>query len=337
MTKSAMTNKTFVQAINAGLHAEMERDERVLLVGLDVGRYGGLFTATQGIYDRFGSDRVFDTPISEAGFTGASIGLAMEGFRPVVEIQFADFATVAFDQITTIAAKMRFLSGGATNVPMVIRMPFGVNVTEGGYMAGAGPHHSQSPEAWFCHCAGLKVVMPSDPADAKGLLQAAIRDDGPVMYFEQKGMYQHVQGEVPDDDCVVPLGVAAVKREGTDLTIVATGMMVEQSLLAAEELAGDGVSVEVVDPRTLVPLDREGICASVRKTGRAIVAHEAPMTGGVGAEIVATIADGAFDALKAPVRRVAGFDSPVPATGDLLQLAIPNAARIVDAARGVLG
>lgn len=331
--ETATREMSFAEAINDALRTEMEGDDSVLLLGEDVGRYGGLFGVTRGLFDRFGPGRVFDTPISEAGFTGAAVGLAMQGYRPVVEMQFADFATVAFDQITTVAAKMRFLTGGQTDVPLVVRMPYGVNMAEGGYMAGAGPHHSQSPEAWFCHCAGLKVVMPSSPADAKGLLQAAIRDNGPVMFFEQKGMYHRIQGTVPEGDAIVPLGEAAVRRAGSDLTIVATGMLVEQALHAAAQLAEDGIDAEVVDPRSLVPLDREGICASVRKTGRALVAHEAPLTGGFGAEIAATIADGAFHALRAPVRRVAGFDSPVPTTGPLLQIAIPTARSLVEAAR----
>jgi len=326
---------TYIQAINRALHEEMERDPAVMVIGLDVGRQGGLFGATRDLYDRFGSDRVVDTPISEAGFTGAAIGLAMEGFRPVVEMQFADFVTVAFDQISTVAAKMYYLTGGTKRVPMVVRMPYGVNVGGEGYMTGAGPHHSQSTEAWFCHVAGLKVVMPSSPADALGLLKSAIRDDDPVMFFEQKGLYYTAREELPGGEHLVPLGKAAVKREGRDATVIATGAMVQLALAAAERLAAEGRSIEVVDPRTLVPLDREGILASVRKTGRALITHEAPERGGYGGEIAAIIADEAFRSLKAPVKRVCGRDMPVPA-GLAASAALPTEARIEEGLRELL-
>lgn len=326
----------YVEAINRALHEEMARDPEVVAIGLDIGRLGGLFGATRGLFDRFGPSRVMDTPISEAGYMGAAIGMAMEGLRPVVEIQFADFVTVAFDQITTVAAKMHYLTRGETNVPLVVRLPYGVNVSGEGYMTGAGPHHSQSLEAWFCHVPGLKVVMPSSPADALGLLKSAIRDNDPVIYCEQKGLYHTLAGDLPEGEHIVPIGQAAIRREGTDVTVVATGAMVGLALTAAERLAGEGISVEVVDPRTLVPLDRETIVGSVRKTGRAIVTHEAPQTGGFGAEIVAVLADEAYTSLRAPIKRVAGRDMPVPA-GLGVRAAIPGEAAIEAAIRESVG
>ncbi|HEY4669936.1 MAG TPA: alpha-ketoacid dehydrogenase subunit beta [Tepidiformaceae bacterium] len=329
-----MSKMQYVQAINAALHEEMERDASVVCMGLDIGRQGGLFGATRGLYSRFGGERVIDTPISEAGYMGAAIGMAMEGFRPVVEMQFADFVTVAFDQLSTVAAKMRYLTGGRVSVPLVVRMPYGVNVTGEGYMTGAGPHHSQSPEAWFCHIAGLKVVMPSTPGDARGLLKSAIRDDNPVMFFEQKGLYFTSHEDLADEESLVPIGRADVKREGGDVTVVATGAMVLLALAVADRLAGEGISLEVIDPRTLVPLDTEAILTSVGKTGR-VVTHEAPQTSGFGAEIAALIADQAFGSLRAPIKRVCGRDMPVPA-GLAVRAALPSEARIEAAVREVL-
>jgi pyruvate dehydrogenase E1 component beta subunit len=331
-----MSDTLYVNAINRALHEEMERDSSVVAIGLDIGRQGGLFGATRDLYNRFGPDRVIDTPISEAGFTGAAIGMAMEGLRPVVEMQFADFVTVAFDQLSTVAAKMHYLTGGRTNVPLVVRMPYGVNVTGEGYMTGAGPHHSQSPEAWFCHIAGMKVVMPSTPADALGLLKSAIRDDNPVMFFEQKGLYYTSHGDLPEGEHLVPIGKADTKRQGSDATIIATGAMVLLALAVAERLASEGISIEVLDPRTLVPLDREAIGASVAKTGRVVITHEAPQTAGFGAEIAAVIADEAFGSLQAPVKRVCALDMPVPA-GLAVRAALPSEARIEAAVREVLG
>jgi len=327
-----MTQSLYVEAINRALREEMERDPAVLMIGLDVGRQGGLFGATRGLFDRFGAERVIDTPISEAGYTGAAIGLAMEGLRPVVEMQFADFVTVAFDQLATVAAKMHFMTQGAIHVPLVVRMPYGVNVTGEGYMTGAGPHHSQSPEAWFCHIAGLKVVMPSTPADALGLLKASIRDENPVMFFEQKGLYYTSRAELPEGEHVIPLGSGEVKRAGRDVTVIATGAMVQLALAAADKLQSDGISVEVVDPRTLVPLDRETLLSSACKTGRVLVTHEAPLTAGFGAEIAAVIAEDAFRSLKAPIRRLCGADMPVP-PGAMVRAAIPTRARLEDAIR----
>lgn len=326
---------SYLRAINQALHAEMERDANVVVIGLDVGRQGGIFGATRGLYERFGSDRVIDAPISEAGYTGAAIGMAMEGLRPVVEMQFADFATVAFDQLATVAAKMFYLTRGRTRVPMVVRMPYGANVPGGGYMTGGGPHHSQSTEAWFCHLAGMKVVMPSTPADALGLLRSAIRDDGPVMFFEQKALYFTARQSLPDDDHLVPLGKADVKREGTEVTLIATGALVHTALAVAQKLSGESIDIEVLDPRTLVPLDHEAVRRSISKTGRVVITHEAPQTAGFGAEIAAWIAEHAFDRLRAPVKRVCARDMPVPA-GLAARAALPSEARIETAILEVL-
>jgi len=330
-----MAKAFYVEAIKRALHEEMERDDDVIVIGLDVGRQGGLFGASRELWDRFGADRVIDTPISEAGYTGAAIGMAMEGLRPVVEIQFADFVTVAFDQLNTVAAKMHFMTRGGVHVPLVMRLPYGVNVTGEGYMTGAGPHHSQSPEAWFCHIAGLKVVMPATPADALGLLKSSIRDDNPVMFFEQKGLYYSAQEELPDGEHLVPLGVADVKREGSDVSVIATGAMVTLALGAAERLAADGISVEVVDPRTLVPLDRETLLTSVAKTGRAVITHEAPTTGGFGGEIAAVLAEEGFGSLQAPLKRVCALDMPVPA-GTMARASMPTQDRIEAAVRALV-
>jgi acetoin:2,6-dichlorophenolindophenol oxidoreductase subunit beta len=334
-TAPARKGTTYLRAINRAMREEMERDPAVLVIGLDVGRQGGIFGATRGLYERFGGTRVVDTPISEAGFTGAAIGMAMEGLRPVVEMQFADFVTVAFDQLATVAAKMHYLTQGRTNVPLVVRMPYGASIAGKGYMTGAGPHHSQSPEAWFCHLAGIKVVMPSTPADALGLLKAAIRDDNPVMFFEQKAMYYSLREDLPEGDHLVPLGVADVKRRGTDATIIATGATVHQALAVADRLATEGASIEVVDPRTLVPLDTGAILASAAKTGRVVITHEAAQTSGFGAEIAALIAEHGFGALRAPVLRICARDMPVPA-GLAARASLPSEARIEAAVRELL-
>jgi pyruvate dehydrogenase E1 component beta subunit len=323
----------YVQAINRALHEEMERDPDVVNIGEDIGRLGGLYGATRGLYDRFGPERVIDTPISEAGYTGAAIGMAMEGLRPGIEMQFADFVTCAFDQTNTVAAKMHFLLGGLVKVPLVVRLPYGVNLAGGGYMSGHGPHRSPSPEAWFCNIAGLKVVMPSSPADALGLLKAAIRDDTPVMFFEQKGLYTSSGEELPEGEHMVPIGQAAVVREGSDVTVIATGATVGLTRAVAERLQAEGISIEVVDPRTLVPLDIGTLVASAVKTGRVVITHEAPLTGGYGGEIAALIAEQAFGRLRAPVRRVCGLDMPVP---DGKSSALPTEQRIEEVVRSVL-
>lgn len=324
---------TFANALNRALREEMERDPSVLLIGLDIAVLGGIFGVTKGLVDRFGRERVIDTPISEAGYTGAAVGMAMEGLRPVVEIQFADFVTVAFDQITTVAAKMHYLTGGKINVPIVVRLPYGVNLS-GGYMTGGGPHHSQSLEAWFCHCAGLKVVMPSTPKDALGLMKSAIRDNNPVIFCEQKGLYGTSE-EIDDEEYLVPLGSAAIRREGSDATIIATGVTVGMAMNVAERLAPEGISVEVIDPRTLIPLDKPAILTSVAKTGRVVITQEAAQTMGFCAEIAAIIAENAFASLKAPVRRVGALDMPIP-VGAAARGMLPTEDRIEKAVRSVL-
>jgi pyruvate/2-oxoglutarate/acetoin dehydrogenase E1 component len=327
---------SYLRAINRALHEEMARDDSVVVVGLDVGAQGGVFGATRGLLDRFGPERVLDMPISEAGYTGAAIGLAMEGLRPVVEMQFSDFVTVAFDQLATLAAKLHYLTSGRVKVPMVVRMPYGASIAGHGYMTGAGPHHSQSLEAWFCHLAGMKVVMPSTPADALGLLKAAIRDDGPVMFFEHKALYYTLRADIdPAESPPVPIGRAHVARPGRDATIVTFGAMVHQALAVAETLAREQVEVEVVDLRTLVPLDTATVLESVRRTRRVVVVHEAPLTGGFGGEVVALIAQHAFDVLAAAPLRVAARDMPVPA-GPAARASLPSPARIEAAVREVL-
>ena len=318
---------TYLDAISQALREEMRRDPNVILLGEDIATFGGAFKITRGFLEEFGPERIIDTPISESGFAGAACGAAVEGFRPVVEFQFADFIACAFDQIVNYAAKTYYRWG--IPVPVVFRGPSG-----GGFRGG--PYHSQNPEAWFTHVPGLKVVQPSTPFDAKGLLKAAIRDNNPVIYFEHKHLYRRIREDVPDEDYVVPLGVADVKRGGADLTIVTYGAMVHESLAAAERLAKDGAECEVVDLRSLCPLDKEAFLTSVRKTSRALVVHEAQLTCGFGAEVAAIIAQEAFDALDAPVTRVAALDVPVPFAGPLEDAMLPNAEKIYKAAVDVL-
>ncbi len=322
--KGVKTRKIkYVQALNEALREEMLRDERVFLMGEDIAIYGGAYQVTRGLYDEFGAERVRDTPISEAAIAGAAAGAAMTGTRPVAEIMYIDFSTIATDQIINIAAKNRYMFGGKSIVPVVYR-------TQGGAGRGIAEHHSQSLEAWYQHIPGIFVVMPSTPFDAKGLLKTCIRDDNPVMFIEQKLLYG-TEGEVPEGEYTVPLGVADVKREGTDVTIVAYSRMVLLALEAAEELAKEGISVEVVDPRTLKPLDAETIIGSVKKTSRAVVVHEGYRTCGVGAEIAAQIMEEAFDYLDAPVLRVAGEDVPIPMSPVLEEAAVPSKTKIVEA------
>ncbi len=318
-----MNDITYIEAIRQALWEEMERDERVFLIGEDIGHYGGAFKITVGFLEKFGALRVIDTPIAESAIVGAAAGAALMGRRPVVEMQFADFMACAFDQIVNMVAKFRYRMG--TNVPLVIRGPFGGRVH-------GGPYHSQCPEAWFAHVPGLKVVAPSTPADAKGLLKAAIRDPDPVLYFEHKYLYRRIKGPVPVTDFVVPIGKAEVKREGTDLSIITYGAMVHQAFEAATRLGRRGVSVEILDLRTLVPLDREAIVATARKTGKALIVHEATRTGGIGGEVAAVVAEGAFDRLDGPVVRVTAPDTPVPFTAPLEDAFLPNADRIAAAA-----
>ncbi len=319
---------TMAEALNEALHQEMQRDERVFVMGEDVGLIGGIFQVTRGLRERFGEDRVRDTPISEATFVGAGVGAAIAGLRPVVEIQIWDFVAVTMDQVVNQAAKFRFMLGGQPTVPLVIRGPQG-----GGIRLAA--QHSQSLEAWFAHVPGLVVVAPATPYDAKGLLASAIRDDNPVIFLEHKALYAS-RGPVPEPPYAIPLGKADVKREGRDVTVVAIQSMVPRALAAAAELEKEGISVEVIDPRTLVPLDEAAILASVARTHRLVVAHEAVKRGGFGAEIAAIIAEKAIDELDAPIVRVGARAVPMPYNDGLERATIPTPADIVDAIRRVL-
>ncbi len=327
--EGAVREITYKQAIQEALREEMRRDERVFLLGEDIGVYGGAFGVTLGLIEEFGKARVRDTPISELGIVGAAAGAALMGMRPVVEIMFMDFSTLALDQLANQAAKLRFMFGGKARVPMVLRAPQGAGT-------GAAAQHSQSLEALFVHFPGLKVAMPSTPADAKGLLKAAIRDDNPVVFIEHKLLYNR-KGPVPDGEHLVPLGKAEIKRAGRDITVIAISNMVPKALEAAEALATEGIAMEVVDPRTLVPLDEATILDSVRRTGRVLIAHEACRTGGVGAEILSRIVEGGFDYLDAPVRRIAGRDLPIPYSKELERQVIPQVEDIVREARSLLG
>jgi pyruvate dehydrogenase E1 component beta subunit len=296
-----------IQAVNDALRIEMRRDPRVVVLGEDVGKFGGVFRATTGLYDEFGPDRVFDTPLAEAGIIGSAIGMALYGLRPVPEIQFADFIYPAYDQIVNELAKFRYRSGGQFPCPVVIRTPYGGGIRGGHY-------HSQSPEAYFAHTPGLKVVIPSNPYDAKGLLLSAIRGEDPVIFMEPKRVYRAAKGEVPEDDYTVPLGKAKIVREGSQVTVLCYGAMVHTCVEAAEKAEAEGFDPEIIDLRTLLPLDVETVLTSVRKTGRVVVAHEAPKTCGYGAELAAMIAEKALMSLEAPIVRVAGFDTPFPYT-----------------------
>jgi len=298
-----MATKTYLEAIRDGLADELRRDESVVIFGEDVGKKGGVFLVTDGLQAEFGEKRVFDTPLSESLIAGAAIGAAVNGLRPVAEIQFADFIFPAFNQIVSEAARMRYRSNGAFSVPMTIRAPYG------GGVHGA-LYHSQSVEAFFAHVPGLKVVIPSNPYDAKGLLKSSIRDDDPVLYFEHKKLYRSVRGEVPDAEYTVPLASAKVVREGSQVTVIGYGMMVQHGLEAAELLEGEDISVEVIDVRTLRPLDRPTLIESVKKTGKVVVVYEDNEFGGYGAEIAAILAEDAFDYLDGPIVRIAGPDVP---------------------------
>lgn len=324
-----MSRITYAQAVTEALREEMRRDGRVFLIGEDLGVYGGAFDVTRGLLDEFGEERVIDTPISEGGFTGVAGGAAMAGHRPVVEIMFSDFMTCAMDLICNQAAKQRFMLGGQVSVPMVLRTPFGSGT-------GAAAQHSQSLEAWFCHVPGLKVIAPSTPYDAKGLLKAAIRDNDPVIFFEHKLLYRR-EGEVPGDEYVLPIGKADVKRQGQDLTIVSYSLTAQKALEAAEILQREGIDAEVLDLRTLYPLDREAVIGSVKKTGRVLITHEGVQKFGVGAEISAVIAESdAFHSLKAPIRRLGGEDIPVPFARELEAMVVPQVETICAQARELL-
>jgi len=319
---------TYLEAVREALTQEMRRDPAVFLLGEDIGVYGGAFGATRGMLEEFGPERVRDTPISEAAIAGAATGAALMGMRPVMEIMFMDFLTISMNQLVNQAAKMRFMFGGKASIPLVCRAPAGSGT-------GAAAQHSQSLEAWFVHTPGIKVVAPSTPADVKGLLVASIRDNNPVIFMEHKLLYR-TKGVVSEDLYTIPLAKADVKREGRDLTIIAYSIMVPRALEAAEQLAAEGIEIEVVDPRTLDPLDTETLVRSVSKTGRVLIVHEAPITGGVGAELAATIADSeAFDYLDAPIRRLAGRNVPIPYNRTLEAAAVPQVEDIVSAARAL--
>ncbi|GFP24628.1 pyruvate dehydrogenase E1 component beta subunit [Candidatus Hakubella thermalkaliphila] len=315
-----MREITYSEAIREALRQEMKRDERVFLMGEDIGLFGGSFGVTRGLIDEFGKERVRDTPISEAAIAGAATGAAVAGMRPVAEIMFSDFTTIAMDQLVNQTAKIRYQFGGKARVPMVLRTPTGAGT-------GAAAQHSQTVYNWFVHVPGLIVVAPSTPRDAKGLLISAIRNDNPVLFFEHKLLYSF-KGEVPEEEYTIPLGVGEVKREGKDVTVFATSIMVHKALKVAEELEEEGISVEVVDPRTLKPLDEEILIQSVRKTSRLVVVDEGPRSGGFAAEAVAVAVEGAFDYLDAPVQRVTAPDTPVPYSLPLEKAYIPDEGKI---------
>jgi len=323
-----MSQLYYRQAIRDALREEMRRDERVFLLGLDIGRFGGTYKATQGLWEEFGDERVRDTPLSEAAIAGAAVGAAMTGMRPVAEIMYMDFITIALDQIANQAAKLTYMSGGQARIPVVFR-------TQEGAGRSSAAQHAQSLEAWVTHIPGLKVVLPAIPYDAKGLLKTAIRDDGPVVFIEHKLLYG-VKGEVPDEEYLIPFGQARIVREGADVTIVALSRMVLKALDAAEELAREGISVEVIDTRTVVPLDLETILASVHKTGRLIVTHEGYTRCGVGAEIATQVVEHSMHALKRPPRRVCGRNVPIPFAPVMENYVIPQAADLVNAVRELM-
>ncbi len=319
---------TYLEAIRQGLWEEMQADDSVFMLGEDIGLYGGAFKVTDGFLDRFGEHRIIDTPISEGAIIGAAVGAALMGMRPVAEMQFIDFMSCGFDMLTNVAAKNRYRWGAA--VPIVVRGPAGGGVR-------GGPFHSGQAESYYAHTAGLKVVCPATAYDAKGLIKAAIRDDDPVIYQEHKYLYRRIKEDLPDEDFVVPLGSARIARPGRDLSIVTYAAMVHVALEAAEELAADGAEVEVVDLRSLVPFDEETVLTSVARTGKAIVLHEAPRTGGFGAEIAATIAEKAFEYLEAPIVRVTAPDTPVPYSPPLEDHYLPGKSDVLEITRRLLG
>jgi 2-oxoisovalerate dehydrogenase E1 component beta subunit len=318
---------TLIQAINEALDEEMNRDERVMLLGEDVGKRGGVFLATEGLQQKYGPERVVDTPLAEAAIIGAAVGLAAHGMRPVAEIQFADYVFPGIDQLFSQAAKLRYRSGGQFSAPMVVRMPTGGGVK-------GGHHHSQSPEAHFAHTAGLKVIVVSTPYDAKGLLKAAIRNDDPVVFMEPKRLYRAVKEEVPSDDYLLPIGKAAIRRTGRDITLVSYGGPMVETLKAAEEMAAAGIDPEVIDLRTVMPWDKQTVLESVAKTGRLLMISEAPRTASMASEVTATISEELFDQLLAPPLRVTGFDTPYPLAQDKLYM--PTVTRILNAAKRLL-
>jgi len=324
-----MREITYLEAVREALRLAMQRDERVVLMGEDIGVYGGAFGVTDGLLSEFGADRVRDTPISELAIAGAGVGAALTGLRPVIEYMFMDFMTLGMEQLANQAAKIHFMLGDQVSVPLVVRAPAGAGT-------GAAAQHSQSLEAWFVHVPGLKVVMPSTPYDAKGLLLASIEDPNPVIFVEHKLLYRE-KGEVPEDYYTVPLGQAVVRRPGRDVTIIATSIMVPRALDAAARLAAEGIEAEVIDPRTLKPLDEATLVASVCKTGRVAIVHEAPKTGGVGAEIAARLAESeAFDYLDAPILRLGGLDAPIPYNRNLEYHSVPQPETIAERVRDLV-
>ncbi len=323
-----MRNINFAEATLEAMQEEMRRDPGVFVLGEDIARQGGIFGQFKGLTAEFGPDRVLDTPISEAAIVGSALGAAMTGMRPVVDIHFADFMTCAMDELVNQISKVRYMSGGQAKAPLVIRAPDGI-------ARQVAAQHSQSLEAWFLHTPGLKIVIPSNPADAKGLLKSAIRDDDPVLYCEHKSLYR-MKGPVPEDEYLIPLGQAAVRRHGKHATLVTYSMMVTKALEAADQLARDGIEVEVVDLRSLVPLDMETLHRSVKKTKRVLVAHEANRRGGVGAEIAATLGEDLYDYLDAPVKRIGAKDTPIPFSAPMERFVIPQVEDLVAAVRELM-
>jgi len=329
MKEKVMREITYREALREGLREEMKRDEQVFLLGEDIAEFGGTYKVTQGLLEEFGPARVRNTPISESAIIGAALGAALLGMRPVAEIMYIDFSTVAMDMIANQAAKVRYMFGGKARASIVVR-------TQGGTGKSSAAQHAQSLEAWFTHVPGLKVVMPSTPYDVKGLIKAAIRDDDPIVFIEHKLLYNE-KGPVPEEEYLIPIGKADFKREGKDVTIVATSRMVLQALRAAETLAQDGIEAEVVDPRTLVPLDEDAILRSVKKTGRLVIAHEACKRSGYGAEIAALVCEKAFYDLDAPIKRIAAMNTPVPFAPKLESYVTPDEKTIIKGVRELFG
>jgi len=318
---------SYAQAINEALKEEMRRDNRVFMIGEDVAVHGGTYGLSKGLLEEFGEKRVKDTPISEAAIVGTGIGAALTGLRPIVELMYIDFTTVAMDQIVNQAAKLRYMTGGMAKLPLVIR-------TQGGSGTGEAAHHTQSLEAWFVHIPGLKVVMPSTAFDAKGLFKTAVRDNNPVLFIDHKLLFPK-KGSVPEEEYTIPFGKADIKREGNDITIVATSLMIHRALSAAEELEKDGLTVEIIDPRTLVPFDKETLMNSVKKTGRLLILHEACTRGGIGGGIIREIIEDCFDYLDAPLRVLAGRNIPIPYAPSLEKMAVPQQRDIVETVIGM--
>ena len=317
-----MRTMTYRDALREALREEMKRDERVFLMGEDIGDFGGAFNVTLGLYDEFGGERVRDTPITEAAIMGSALGAAVTGMRPVPEIMFSDFLPAGMDQLINQIAKIRYMSGGVARAPLVIR-------TQNGAGSSAAAQHSQSLTALFAHIPGLRIAIPSTPYDAKGLLKTAIRSDDPVLFFEHKQLYD-TEGEVPEEEYLIPFGQADVKRAGSDVTVVAFSWMVRKTLKAADDLAQRGIEIEIIDPRTMCPLDKDTLFKSVAKTGRLVIVEEDVKTNGLGAEIAALVADEAFDSLDAPVKRVASLDTPIPFNPKMEDFVIPNEQNIID-------